>query len=105
MEPEKSSIGEISSKTSSRPEVSGTSSRPASMDSWTLSCQASLPISQSKDCVCRARRSGTSRGSTILANEMREAEREPRSRRGCQVISVSPRLRAAPAGYVSEFSL
>ncbi len=72
MEPEKSSIGEISSKISSRPEEVDRSSRPASMPSWTRACQASLPTSQSKEVVWRCRRFGTSRGSRIFAKETRE---------------------------------
>jgi hypothetical protein len=71
MEPEKSSIGEISSKISSSPDVIGTSSRPASTASCSRACQASLPTSQSNDVVCRCRRFGTSRGSRILAKETR----------------------------------
>src|SRR5688500_9824878 len=72
IEPEKSSIGEISSKISSRPELVDRSVRPASMPSWTRDCQASLPTSQSNDVVCRCRRFGTSRGSRIFANETRD---------------------------------
>src|SRR4051795_7705698 len=49
MVPWKSSIGDISSKTSSRPSVTGTSSRPASSADWTRDCQASLPTSASND--------------------------------------------------------
>src|SRR6478609_6429574 len=71
IEPEKSSIGEISSKISSRPERSGTSVRPASLAAATRACQRSLPSSQSKLSVWRARRSGTSRGSRIWANDRR----------------------------------
>src|SRR6476469_10124894 len=71
IEPLKSSIGEISSKISSRPERSGTSSRPASRAVATRCCQRSLPRSQSKRSVWRARRSGTSRGSRILAKDRR----------------------------------
>ena len=71
MDPEKSSIGEISSKISSRPERSGTSARPAALASATRACQRSLPSSQSKLSVCRASRFGTSRGSRIFANETR----------------------------------
>src|SRR5690349_8603664 len=71
IEPEKSSIGEISSKISSRPERSGTSVRPASWAAATRACQRSLPSSQSKLSVWRARRSGTSRGSRIWANDRR----------------------------------
>ena len=72
IEPEKSSIGEISSKISSRPDVVDRSSRPASTASWTRDCQASLPTSQSNEVVCRCRRFGTSRGSRIFANETRD---------------------------------
>src|SRR5690349_1667470 len=71
IEPEKSSIGEISSKISSRPERSGTSVRPASWAAATRACQRSLPSSQSKLSVWRARRSGTSNGSRIWANDRR----------------------------------
>src|SRR3954454_5214472 len=70
MVPEKSSIGEISSKISSRPDLSETSS-PASRRCWTSVCQSWLPTSQSKLLVCRSRSFGTSRGSEILAKEMR----------------------------------
>src|SRR6478752_5233226 len=71
MVPPKSSIGEISSKISSRPAVEGTSWRPDSRAAATRACQRSLPSSQSKLSVCRPRRSGTSSGSWILAKEMR----------------------------------
>ncbi len=67
IEPLKSSMGEISSKISSRPERSGTSSRPAAWAAATRACQRSFPSSQSKLSVWRARRSGTSSGSRILA--------------------------------------
>jgi hypothetical protein len=70
MVPEKSSMGEISSKISSRPDLSETSS-PASSRDWTTPCQASLPTSQSKLVVWRSRSLGTSRGSEILAKEVR----------------------------------
>src|ERR671930_1978159 len=64
IEPEKSSIGESSVRISSSPE--------RAFDLASLrACQASLPISQSKDSVCRARRFGTSSGSRILAKEVR----------------------------------
>src|SRR6476619_7892828 len=49
IDPEKSSIGEISSKISSSPERVETSSRPAPTASWTRCCQTSLPTSQSND--------------------------------------------------------
>ncbi len=71
MDPEKSSIGEISSKISSRPDRSGTSVRPSAFAAATRSCQRSLPSSQSKLSVCSARRSGTSSGSLIWANDRR----------------------------------
>ena len=48
MVPEKSSIGLISSKISSRPDCSGTSLRPASWASLIRACHLSLPSSQSK---------------------------------------------------------
>src|SRR3954453_20278010 len=72
IDPEKSSIGEISSKISSRPDFSGMSSRPALRPASERAFQASLPSSQSNDSVCRASRSGTSRGSRILVKERRE---------------------------------
>ena len=72
----KSSMGEISSKISSSPAISGTSLRPASLAPATRAFQASLPNSQSKLSVCNPMRFGTSRGSEICANEMRrDAER------------------------------
>src|SRR3954447_13124263 len=66
IEPEKSSIGEISARTSSRPPTGF--SYPASIRRWN---QASLPPSHSKDWICRSRRSGTSRGSRIFAKVTR----------------------------------
>src|SRR6266536_2247279 len=74
MVPEKSSIGLISSKISSRPDCSGTSLRPASMASAIRACHRSLPSSQSNDSVCRASRSGTLSGSVMRAKDTR---REP----------------------------
>src|SRR5580704_9234524 len=71
MVPVKSSIGLISSKISSRPDCSGTSFKPASRAASTRARQRSLPSSQSKDSVCRARRPGTSRGSLNRAKETR----------------------------------
>src|SRR4051812_6970439 len=74
IEPEKSSIGEISSKISSRPEVVDTMvpAPPAALlASVTRACQSSLPTSQSKLLTCRSSRFGTSRGSRILAKERR----------------------------------
>ena len=66
IEPEKSSIGEISARISSRPPTGFSS--PASIRRWN---HASSPTSQSKDSVCRSSRSGTSSGSAIFANETR----------------------------------
>src|SRR6202012_4283057 len=71
MVPEKSSIGMISSKISSRPDCSATSLRPASSASLMRACHFSFPSSQSNDSVCRARRSGTLSGSWIRAKETR----------------------------------
>src|SRR3954452_15741918 len=48
MDPEKSSIGEISSKISSRPEVVGTSCPPPPRAASTRDCHFALPRSQSK---------------------------------------------------------
>src|SRR3954469_6857634 len=70
IDPEKSSIGEISSKISSRPDLVGTSC-PLSRAASTRAFHAALPSSQSKLSVCSARRFGTSRGSLIFAKEMR----------------------------------
>src|ERR1700761_3574729 len=69
IEPEKSSIGEISPRISARPD----SVRAAALLLMLpiRACQASLPTSQSKDSVCNARRFGTSSGSRILANDVR----------------------------------
>src|SRR5689334_12543487 len=64
IEPEKSSIGESSLRISSRPEDGEESAVSRAR-------HASLPTSQSKDSVCSARRLGTSRGSRILANDVR----------------------------------
>src|SRR3954470_12052713 len=71
IDPEKSSIGEISSKISSRPDFNGRSSRRSLRPASARVFHASLPSSQSKDSVCKASRSGTSRGSRILAKERR----------------------------------
>src|SRR3954470_24884701 len=70
IDPEKSSIGEISSKISSRPDFVGTSC-PLSRAASTRAFHAAFPSSQSKLSVCSARRFGTSRGSLIFAKEMR----------------------------------
>src|ERR1700709_1224249 len=72
IEPEKSSIGEISPRISSKPDWSRTTT-PSSAFATRLR-QASLPINQSNDSVCRARRLGTSNGSRIFANEVRGGE-------------------------------
>ena len=69
--PQKSSIGEISSKISSRPDLVLMSVRPSARAASTRSRQASLPTSQSKESICRSSRSGTSMGSAIFANEIR----------------------------------
>ena len=71
----RSSIGEISSKISSRPLRLGRSVRPWATPSAVRSTQKSLPTSQSKLSVCNASRSGTVNVSVILANERREADR------------------------------
>jgi len=80
IEPEKSSIGEISSKISSRPEDVEVSARPASSASWTRTVHAALPTSQSNDVVCRCNRLGTSRGSRILAKDRRGVVRRAANR-------------------------
>ncbi len=66
IEPEKSSIGEISVRISSRPPIGFSS--PASIRRWN---QASSPTSHSKDWICRSSRSGTSSGSRIFAKVTR----------------------------------
>src|SRR6204780_1274492 len=71
MVPEKSSIGLISSKISSRPDCSDKSLRPASFASVMRACHLSLPSSQSNDSVCRASRSGTLSGSWMRAKDTR----------------------------------
>src|SRR5258708_1194607 len=58
MVPVKSSIGLISSKISSRPDWSGRSLCPVFFSASIRSRQRSLPSSQSKESVCRARRLG-----------------------------------------------
>ncbi len=68
---EKSSMGLISSKISSRPLLPDTSVRPEARSASTRAFQASSPMSQAKLSVWRARSSGTSRGSEILAKESR----------------------------------
>src|SRR3954452_13965414 len=66
IEPLKSSIGEISSRISARPPTASACSSGES-----VARHSGLPISQSNDAVCRASRSGTSRGSEIFANDTR----------------------------------
>src|SRR5919108_6020132 len=66
IDPEKSSIGEISLRTSSNPPTGFSS--PASTRRWN---QVSSPTSHSKDWTCRSSRSGTSNGSRMFANETR----------------------------------
>src|SRR6478609_456700 len=60
--PEKSSIGEISSRISSR---------PLGMGSTWRARHSGPPTSQANESVCRARRFGTSNGSRSLAKETR----------------------------------
>src|SRR4029450_4747900 len=95
--PLKSSIGEISSKISSRPEGDDRSVRPSASAAATRCCQASFPTSQSKLSTCNASRSGTSRGSEIFAKEMR---REP----GPLVLLLDLGLREATKGGPSTVS-
>src|SRR5215212_9712433 len=71
MVPEKSSIGEISSKISSRPDLVLMSVRPSSSAVSTRLRHAAFPTSQSNESICRSSRSGTSMGSAIFANEIR----------------------------------
>src|ERR1700761_482688 len=69
--PEKSSIGLISSKISSRPDCSAMFLLPASFWAWMRAFHFSLPSSQSNESVCRASRSGTFNGSLIRAKDTR----------------------------------
>ena len=71
MVPLKSSIGEISSKISSRPDLVLMSRAALGQGGPTRARQASLPTSQSNESICRSSRSGTSMGSAIFANEIR----------------------------------
>src|SRR5689334_23857482 len=80
IEPEKSSIGEISVRISSRPPTGFSS--PASMRRWN---HASSPTSHSNDWVCRSSRSGTRRGSRIFAKETRVGA--PGSARWSEVVA------------------
>ena len=94
--PEKSSIGLISSKISSRPDCSAMSLRPASLAAWIRAFHFSLPSSQSNDSVCRASRSGTFRGSLIRAKDTRrgprfvaEALRDAANRGPSELVAVA----------------
>src|SRR6185312_4482677 len=80
IEPEKSSIGEISVRISSRPPAGFSS--PASIRRWN---HASSPTSHSNDWVCRSSRSGTRRGSRIFAKETRVGA--PGSARWSEVVA------------------
>ena len=69
--PWKSSIGEISSKISSKPDFAGSSPRFVLVDSARRERHRSLPSNQSTLSTCSASRFGTSSGSRIFANEIR----------------------------------
>ena len=71
IDPARSSIGEISSNISVKPEVVGTSVLPASSAVFTRACHFSLPINQSNDSICKSKRFGTSSGSLILPKDKR----------------------------------
>src|SRR5262249_39901408 len=66
IDPEKSSIGEISLRTSSRPPT-GVSS-PSSTRRWN---HFSSPVNHSKDRICTSSRLGVASGSRIFAKETR----------------------------------
>src|SRR5690625_7788917 len=85
MVPPKSSIGEISSKISSNPEIGG------SPFASTRACQRSLPSNQSKLSTCSPSRSGAASGSWIRANETRSEERRVGNERECQGRRRRPR--------------
>ena len=110
MVPVKSSIGLISSKISSRPDCSGRFLCPAFFSASSRARQRSLPSSQSKDSVCRARRLGTSRGSSMRAKETRrgpravaEALREAANRGPSELVADgAPRARKTPCGYAAR---
>src|ERR1051326_8653597 len=96
--PEKSSIGLISSKISSRPDCSAMSLRPASLAAEIRAFHVSLPSSQSNDSVCRASRSGTFKGSLIRAKDTRrgprfvaEALRDAANRGPSELVAVAIR--------------
>ena len=76
MVPWKSSIGEISSKISSRPEVDGISPRLFASDATKRERHFSFPSHQSTLSTCSANRFGTSSGSRIFANEIRRGATE-----------------------------
>src|SRR6202035_2197204 len=103
--PEKSSIGLISSKISSRPDCSAMFLLPASLAAWIRAFHFSLPSNQSNDSVCKASRSGTFRGSLIRAKETRwgprfvaEALREAANRGPSELVAeLSPHARETPA--------
>src|SRR3984957_7506852 len=71
MVPVKSSMGLISSKISSRPDCSGRSLCPSAFSDSMRERHRSLPSSQSKESVWRARSPGTSSGSLMRAKETR----------------------------------
>src|SRR5271165_2679983 len=66
IDPEKTSIGDSSESTSSRPPTGFTSPRAVA-----ISRQRSEPISHSNDSVCTSSSPGTSRGSRNFAKEIR----------------------------------
>src|SRR3712207_1489284 len=72
--PEKSSIGEISSKIYTRPDLALSSVRTSSNALSRRLRHASFPTSQSNESICRSSRSGTSMGSAIFANEIRPVD-------------------------------
>src|SRR6266481_2114566 len=110
MVPVKSSIGLISSKISSSPDWSGRFLCPAFISASSRARQRSLPSSQSNDSVCKARRLGTSRGSSMRAKETRrgpravaEALREAANRGPSELVADgAPRARKTPCGYAAR---
>src|SRR6202041_3242312 len=106
MVPEKSSIGLISSKISSRPDCSAIFLLPASLAAWIRPFHFSLPSSQSNDSVCRASRSGTFRGSLIRAKDTRVGPRfvaeglgDAANRGPSELVAeLSPHARQTPRG-------
>ena len=111
MVPEKSSIGLISSKISSRPDCSGTLVCPAALASLMRACHFSLPSSQSNDSVWSASRSGTLSGSWMRAKDTRpepefaaevvvaEALRDAANRGPSELVAeISPHARQTPRG-------